>query len=232
MESKTPLLKVTHEQIEQLYDFTRQHFVEYYDLQTELVDHLANAIETTWQQQPGLSFENALQAEFKKFGIFGFSDVVERRQVALSKKYYRLMWSYFKQFFKLPHILLTLLLMFVTYKILKFEPMLFLVFMGIVLITILVKVIVYKGRYGKKVKDTGKRWLLEEIINNCGGITGFIGIPFQFFHFAVKDHVNFSTLCLLTGVIVFSALISYIMLFVIPAKAELHLAALYPEYNL
>ena len=42
-------MKLSAEQIERLYQFTRQHYVEYYDLQTELVDHLANAIEEQWQ---------------------------------------------------------------------------------------------------------------------------------------------------------------------------------------
>ena len=54
-------MKLSAEQIERLYQFTRQHYVEYYDLQTELVDHLANAIEEQWQQNPKLSFEEALQ---------------------------------------------------------------------------------------------------------------------------------------------------------------------------
>ena len=83
-------MKLSDEQIERLYQFTRQHYVEYYDLQTELVDHLANAIEEQWQQNPKLSFENALQIEFKKFGVFGFMDVVEQRQSALNKKYNKL----------------------------------------------------------------------------------------------------------------------------------------------
>ena len=38
-------MKLTEEQIQQLYKFTRQHYVEHYDVQTELVDHLANDIE-------------------------------------------------------------------------------------------------------------------------------------------------------------------------------------------
>ena len=62
-------MKLSPEQIERLYQFTRQHYVEYYDLQTELVDHLANAIEEQWTANPKLSFEQALQVEFKKFGI-------------------------------------------------------------------------------------------------------------------------------------------------------------------
>ena len=45
-------MKLTTEQIDQLYRFTRQHYVEWYDLQTELVDHLANAIEEQWQENP------------------------------------------------------------------------------------------------------------------------------------------------------------------------------------
>ena len=80
-------MKLSAEQIERLYQFTRQHFVEYYDLQTELVDHLAIAIEAEWQENSKISFEDALQKEFKKFGVFGFMEVVEQRQAALNKKY-------------------------------------------------------------------------------------------------------------------------------------------------
>ena len=80
-------MQLTNEQIEKLYLFTRQHFVEWYDLQTELVDHLANAIEEQWQTNPKRTFDEALQIEFKKFGVFGFSDVVQERQVVLEKKY-------------------------------------------------------------------------------------------------------------------------------------------------
>jgi hypothetical protein len=45
-------MKLTIEQIDRLSLFTRQHYVEWYDLQSELVDHLANAIETQWQENP------------------------------------------------------------------------------------------------------------------------------------------------------------------------------------
>ena len=223
--------KVTAAQIDELYAFTRAHFVEYYDLQTELVDHLANAIEGIWQQRPNLTFKEALDIEFKKFGIFGFSDVVEQRQKALGKKYYRLMWGYFKQFFKLPHLILTLGITFLTYKLIAFEPTFFIYLQMCLIITIVYKTIHYKGMYGKKVKDTGRKWLFEEIIYNCGGIFGFIGLPLQFFQFTFKEP-GFFTISMLTVFLVVIALLSYVMLFIIPAKAEEHLKAAYPEYNL
>jgi hypothetical protein len=65
--------------------------VEYYDLQTELVDHLANDMEVIWQKQPTLSFEQARDASFKKFGVFGFMDVVGERQKAMTKRYIAIM---------------------------------------------------------------------------------------------------------------------------------------------
>ena len=72
-------MKLTSSQIDHLFTFTRQHSVEWYDLQSELVDHIANAIETQWQENPNRSFDEALQLEFKKFGVFGFMDVVEKK---------------------------------------------------------------------------------------------------------------------------------------------------------
>ena len=58
-------MKIAASQIEDLYAFTRAHFVEWYDLQTELVDHLANDIEAIWQEQPTLSYTEARDFSFK-----------------------------------------------------------------------------------------------------------------------------------------------------------------------
>src|SRR6476620_1544858 len=98
-------MKLTSEQIDRLYQFTIKHYVEYYDLQTELVDHLANAIEEQWQENQKISFEDALQVEFKKFGIFGFTGIVEKRQAALNKKYRGIVWQQMSDFFRLPKII-------------------------------------------------------------------------------------------------------------------------------
>src|SRR5678815_2464849 len=102
-------MKLTPEQIDRLYQFTIKHYVEYYDLQTELVDHLANAIEQQWQENPKISFEDALQVEFKKFGIFGFTGIVEKRQAVLNKKYKGIVWQQMNDFFRLPKIIGTVL---------------------------------------------------------------------------------------------------------------------------
>ena len=112
-------MKLTTSQIDQLYIFTRKHYVAYYDLQTELVDHFANAIESQWQQNPTLSFDEVLNKEFKKFGVFGFMDVVEQRQMALGKKYNGIVWQHFKDFFGIPKIVLTVAMTLLLFSIIK-----------------------------------------------------------------------------------------------------------------
>jgi len=58
MQNKIANRKVSPEEIEKLYKFTRQHYVAYYDLQTELVDYLAMGYHQfiSWKRGFFLSF--------------------------------------------------------------------------------------------------------------------------------------------------------------------------------
>lgn len=97
--------ELSEKQIEQLFEFTRKHYVEYYDVQVELVDHLASSIEHELEQNPNLSFDNALNIVFKSFGIFGFSDVVENKATAVWKYQNKLWLKTFINHFKWPNVL-------------------------------------------------------------------------------------------------------------------------------
>ena len=182
--------KLTSQQIDRLYTFTRQHFVEYYDLQTELVDHLANSIESLWEIKPQLSFDDALQTEFKKFGVYGFSDVVEQRQKALGKRYGKLITRYFKEFFKLPRIILTLAAFFITYKIFEFQPAIYVPLILTLQGFSFYRIIKQKKKYKIKTEATGKRWLLEEMIYKGASVIGFAGMTIQCIQFTFHDHLR------------------------------------------
>ncbi len=99
--------KITKEENEKLFEFCKRHYVYYYDLQIELVDHLASAIEEQWENNPKLSFEEALKKTFGKFGISGFSKIKEKKQKELRRKYNRLLWKFFLEFYKLPKVIMT-----------------------------------------------------------------------------------------------------------------------------
>ncbi len=98
---------ITTEQNQQLFQFCREHYVYHYDLQVELVDHLASAIEEQWQQNPELPFKKALWNTFAKFGITGFNKIKEQKQKELRRKYTKLHLQFFYSFFRWPQIALT-----------------------------------------------------------------------------------------------------------------------------
>ena len=100
-------MKLTESHIQELYKFTRKHYVEHYDVQSELVDHLANDIENIWIEKPKLTFEQARETSFKKFGIFGFMDVVEAKQKQLRKKYNSILFKFMKEWFSVPKIIIS-----------------------------------------------------------------------------------------------------------------------------
>jgi cation transport ATPase len=92
-------------QIEALFTFTEKKFVKYYDLQVELVDHLANKIEELMSEDKSLTFERALGNVYEKFGIFGFAKIVSEKQNELSKNNNKQLWREIKKQFNWPNVI-------------------------------------------------------------------------------------------------------------------------------
>lgn len=224
--------KVTQEQLAQLFAFTRKHFVEYYDLQAELADHLANAIEERWQEQPGLSFDEALRLEFKKFGIFGFSDIVERRQNALMKRYYRLAWREFRSALNLQMLVAVALAAFAIYKAVLIAPWTYDVFLLIFFGISSYKLLQLKKQYRKKLGQTRKKWLLEEIIYSCGGFGILMYFPVQLSQYVLPNSVSPPLSAIMAIALALLSVYDYVVLFRLPARAEMHLRKVYPEYSI
>lgn len=222
--------KINAEQIDALYAFTVKHYIKYYDLQTELVDHLANAIEQRWVTEPNVPFGEALHDEFKKFGIFGFTTLAEQRERVLSKKYNALLWTYAKDFLKLPKILLTLI--FFSGVLILFNK--HEIWMSILpfsaLLVFAVRVIQLLWRYRKKVRATGKKWLFEHIIFNFAGMGAPTILPFQLVNFYFEYHAPAILIWINAAYFTGMMLYYYVMFYVVPSRSEEHLLKLYPEY--
>jgi len=227
-------MKLTPEQIQQLYKFTRQHFVEHYDVQTELVDHLANDIEQIWQEKPNLSFEDARSISFKKFGVFGFMDVYAAKQGALQKKYMNILWQHAKAWFRLPKIITTIIFFYVFYSgLLEFGDTFALSIIGGVFVFGLIKHIQLVRKVKKRQKLNGKKWLLEDIIFKglfLGG--GMVGVNL-FNIINISSPSVYNTYWALFYAAIFTTMVVYVYISVVvlPNKAEKLLTQNYHEYN-
>ncbi|PIB23403.1 hypothetical protein [Maribacter sp. 4G9] len=229
-------MTLTQDQIQELFKFTRAHYVEHYDLQLELVDHLANGIENQWQHNPELSFEQAKNNEFKKFGVFGFQDVIKQRRKAMSKRYRNLIWRYFKEWWSLPKIIATLTFVMGIFTLLKMLPQGELkkgivsgVFIGFSLVMLF-----RTFQLKKRMEGTWRKWMLQEIIYNQGLLVNLFIIPMNLCNLkwtnGFMDNLYFQLA--LSLLIVSMGLLLKICGYVIPSKADEILAETYPEYKI
>lgn len=102
--------KITPEQLDKLFVFMRRKRVRYYDLQVELVDHFASAIEAIWREDPDLSFERAIERVYDDFPITGFASIIEKQTAAMQKEAWRWVYRVWKSYFAWPRLLLSITL--------------------------------------------------------------------------------------------------------------------------
>jgi hypothetical protein len=231
-------MKLTETHIEQLFKFTRKHYVYHYDVQSELVDHLANDIEDIWLAQSQLSFEDARDTSFKKFGIFGFMDVIEAKQKQMNKRYRKILWRFFKEWFTVPKVIITagiFIAIFLLLRIQFSEYILMGVFLGLIIYD-MVSLFKKRKHQKKKEKKDEKIFLLEAMIGTSRN--GFTGLALvNLFNFINLSKVSFSSLdnlwllfvSLLATLVI---ILFYVITYVIPEKAEELLQESYPEYKI
>jgi magnesium-transporting ATPase (P-type) len=231
-------MKLTETHIEQLFKFTRKHYVYHYDVQSELVDHLANDIEYIWLAQSQLSFEDARDTSFKKFGIFGFMDVIEAKQKQMNKRYRKILWRFFKEWFTVPKVIITagiFIAIFLLLRIQFSEYILMGVFLGLIIYD-MVSLFKKRKHQKKKEKKDEKIFLLEAMIGTSRN--GFTGLALvNLFNFINLSKVSFSSLdnlwllfvSLLATLVI---ILFYVITYVIPEKAEELLQESYPEYKI
>lgn len=154
---------LTKEQIEYLHNFCISNSVLYYDVQVELVDHLANAVEQEMKIDTNLTFENALHKVHISFGYKGFELLVKERQRVVKKQSRRLFWNIFKSRFRWPQILLFFVLIIGMFNLFSIDEL----FIKIVFVIVLFggwALGIYEMIYKKRVhKKTGYEFVTNDV---------------------------------------------------------------------
>lgn len=228
--------KLTEKEIKILFDFTKKHYVEYYDLQLELVDHLACGIEEQWSQDESMSFEDALNKEFKKFGIFGFSDIVDNRKLELQKKYKKVINNVIVDHLKKKEYVGLMILFSIIYFLFTLldAELTFIVAIVVFYSIGIFQLIRLNKQYKLKTKVLGTKLVLVETIYK-----NFISISAAsaFFNLGIQSilHLNVNFLYINMGaalILPFLYLILYVSCYYLPKHSEEIMKDLCPEYLL
>ena len=231
---------ITTEETEKLFEFCRKHYVAHYDLQVELVDHLATSIEEKWCENPEISFETVLSGTFKKFGISGFSKIKAQKQKELARKYNQLLWKYLREFFSWPKIILTFALTVVLTTIFRLIEndnwVLVPIFLSISLFVLYHYLFVFPKNY-KKAQVNGKKFMLLEQMGRGQAISFalvqlMVQSPTLLRIFKLEVLQNTIEIFGISLLIVLLCIILYGEMFFVPSKIKEHFKEQFSEFAL
>lgn len=230
--------KLTPEEVDSLLDFCTRHYVPEYDLQVELVDHLASGIENQWAENPDLPFQVALNNTFDQFGIFGFSKIKSQKEKELRRKYRNLFWKYTLEFFRLPKILLTILLTIVLFALYRVASNFYAITLSMLVLLILVNLwyvfLLFPRKYKIETVDNKSFVLINYLKGDQLGISILFQIPIQ--GMGMMKNFNYSYLnqplitLIASFIIVCFGVLTYVYLFVLPANIRAHFIDQYPQF--
>ena len=191
---------LTDEQIAALFAFCEKHLVRHYDLQVELVDHLANAIETKMNADKTLPFDKALQQVYDSFGVMGFGRLVGTNSAALQEKYRRARNRQFKTYFSWPIVAKTGCGFFALLLLGRLLPPAYLSIAGTVLFVIVfLAELIVNRRAIQLVKRQSRPLMLTQTIYNLswiGSVAFLFAMPDAFsYEYQWSDAVNRTIFC-------------------------------------
>jgi hypothetical protein len=181
---------LTKEQIDYLFEFCQAQGVKYYDVQVELVDHLANGIEKELAEHSDWSFQKALDVVFVSFGYVNFKPLVRERQKTIQAYSRRLWWTLFKEQLRRPAIWAVFGLFLFGYRLLsvRHQDLSFTICIGS---AILILVVIFDGNY--RLKRLEKRKGKDLLVTNLTGLPSFmanLNIAIIYVNLRIPGHVT------------------------------------------
>ena len=114
-------MKLTKEEIERIDTYVKSFNIKYYEIYTEILDHMILSTEN-YVINEGLSFEEAMIRAKKDFGPKGFKGLIKERQAFYNLKNRKDYLKEIKVFFSFPKIIFTVtLILTLTYGLSFFE---------------------------------------------------------------------------------------------------------------
>ncbi len=231
---------ITQEETEHLFRVCENHDVSQYDLQIELVDHLASLIEQHWTEKPEDPFKYALYKALQKFGPSGFQEIKEQKQRELTRKYHRVLWNHLLDFYRWPKMLFTLTLSLAVVLLIQIVHQLHWL-LAIYIFVLICGTLVYHLRNKSENKAnpiSDKSFLLLNQLKHIQYFAMFlcylpcwVSLPFQLLE---EQNIimpsNFVVLFPIAFFIVSSTIVMFAYLFYIPQKIKQHFTEQFPEF--
>jgi hypothetical protein len=176
--------KLTEEQVTKLFAFCRKSEIYAYDLQIEIVDHLASSIEEQWQKNPELSFGWALKNALEKFGKTGLKMLEYRLRRQLKQNFNRILFNYLLEYFRWPKLVITVAVFLSIFTLLQFTNnnfrILLFISIPLSLFSIYYHFFIFPKKLDINIAKNKTFELIDYLKNINAKIGGIIQLPFWF----------------------------------------------------
>lgn len=229
--------QLTHEQTDELFKVCKNNAVYHYDVQMEMVDHLASSIEEIWETEPELDFDTAKKQAIQKFGVGSFTKVYREKEKELRKKYRRMLWQYVREFYRFPKIVMTFVFtaaLFLLFQIVEQTRWIMVAYFLLLMITIIIYYYVVFPKFKIKTDSWRKFLLLDHMKQITATYVFLIQLPnfcYQAFNIIGVEAIhNTWILICISFLMVFFNVILYAHFFYIPQRVRQHFIETYPEF--
>jgi hypothetical protein len=234
--------KLTPENIEYLFRIVEQNGVKYYDVQAEMVDHFASAVERNWERNPNATFAESFIEEYKQLKEIDFELIQTEKEAALQKKYKKIQRSYIQDFFSWPKIALTTFITYIVYQsFFLFSNYLNFIVLIVLLDFLLIAIVsffVYPRKFSIELRENKKFLIIEQLHTKkynfmaVGKLpAGLLGCMFSFnnqYHFTFIENPTFK---IFVAFLVVMSIVFFIATgFYVPSRIKVDFIREYPQF--
>lgn len=177
---------ISKEEYKYLFEYTARHYTKYYDVQIEVIDHLASSIDELRSEDPSKGFRVALNEAYKNLPGRDFAKVIVEKEKMLAKYWKKQMNEYLLKYLSWPLVLVLIIFTGGIYSTMSVIDMFdlwktgLIIFIGVVLIYFLYHYYVYI-----QLQKNAERYLSIRTYLSVHGSLAVLGISLVY----VPDHV-------------------------------------------
>jgi hypothetical protein len=100
-------MELTKEQLLQIDNYIFSCGIKFNDLRAEIVDHFANILEQSLEENPTLNFKQEIINIHKNFSENGFKKLLKEKTKSVQKRFYKASLKHLITFFRFPKIIVS-----------------------------------------------------------------------------------------------------------------------------
>jgi hypothetical protein len=151
-------MTLTKNEREQLLEFIKLRYIDYHDIRLLIAKDLEDDITKQMKEEETLSFEDALEQAYKKYGVIGFSDASEKYMKKIRKHSFKFLLEVVKAELSTVKFWLYSSLFFIgTYTLLLFLDLNPYIYAGGFLVVLILGLIFSFSKLHKHIKEQKKK---------------------------------------------------------------------------